>query len=82
MVTIFGKFVLFVCIGRLFQFYNHTSFFFTSVRVFYCGIIVYIQVFYLKKIEPTSRLAKGSGYFGEQYDVIKKSNSWGVKLNG
>jgi len=55
---------------------------FTSVWVFYCGIIVYIQVFYLKKIETSGRLTNTDGYFGERDSKIEKSNSWGVKLTG
>ena len=48
----------------------------------YCVIIVYIQVLYLKKIEPTSRFATSDGYFGEQDIEIKKLNSLEIKLFG
>ena len=57
-------------------------FFFTSVLVFYCGMILSNQVLYLKKIETSGRLAYTDGYFGEQDDVIEKSNSWEIKLIG
>ncbi len=46
--------------------------FFTSILVFYCGMIVSNQVLYLKEIESTRRLGKLDGFFGERSDEIKK----------
>ena len=55
---------------------------FTSMFGFFYALIVNIQVLYLKKIEPTSRLAKLGGYFGEQSVEIKKGSSLEIKLIG